>query len=149
AYRLCGHAGRLPRIPHPSQPDPDPVAHHSQSELPRIVDEYARDAIAALDAHKVRFTEADRQWVLEHTPLSLSKIEKATLRLVAIRMSRNLSRAAQRLGIAPVSLENWLGRRRKLPPMLLRSDEPALQPSPSATTTVENCEFPKGLQCNR
>jgi hypothetical protein len=44
----------------------------------------------------------------------LPDIEKATLRLVAIRESRNLSSAAARLGMAPVSLSRWIGRR-KLP----------------------------------
>jgi len=44
----------------------------------------------------------------------LPDIEKATLRLVAIRESRNLSAAAARLGMAPVSLSRWIGRR-KLP----------------------------------
>jgi hypothetical protein len=120
-----------------------------KKDLPRVVDEYARDAITALGAHKVRFTEADRQWILDHTPLSLSQIEKATLRLVAVRMSRNLSSAAQRLGMAPVSLSNWLGHRRKPPPLLLLPNEPELQASTSATATVESCEFPKELQCNR
>jgi len=51
-------------------------------------------------------------------PLSRSHtfivIEKATLRLVAIRESRNLSSAAAPLGMAPVSLSRWIGRR-KLP----------------------------------
>ena len=46
----------------------------------------------------------------------LAEIEKATLRLVAIRSSRNVSAAAARLGMAPVSLSRWIGRR-TLPPM--------------------------------
>jgi hypothetical protein len=33
------------------------------------------------------------------------------LRIVALRMSANLSVAAERLGIAPVSLARWLDRR--------------------------------------
>jgi hypothetical protein len=36
--------------------------------------------------------------------LTLAEIEKATLRLVAIRASRNMSDAAARLGMASVSL---------------------------------------------
>jgi hypothetical protein len=47
-----------------------------------------------------------------HSAASLPDIEKATLRLVAIRESRNLSGAAARLGMAPVSLSRWVGRRR-------------------------------------
>jgi hypothetical protein len=84
-------------------------------ELPRIVDEYAVDAIAELRALRPGFTAADRQWVLANAPLTLAEIEKATLRLVAIRASRNMSNAAERLGMAPVSLARWIGRR-KVPP---------------------------------
>jgi hypothetical protein len=83
-------------------------------ELPQIVDEYAVDAIAELRALRAGFTAADRQWVLENAPLTLPEIEKATLRLVAIRTSRNMSGAASRLGMAPVSLSRWIDRR-KLP----------------------------------
>jgi hypothetical protein len=86
------------------------------SELPRIIDEYALDAIAALGARDGCFTDDDRTWIIEHSPLTLPEIEKATLRLVAIRASRNMSGAAARLGMAPVSLSRWIGRR-KLPPM--------------------------------
>jgi hypothetical protein len=83
-------------------------------ELPRIVDEYALDATAELSVPSTSFTKADRQWVLECAPSTLPEIEKATLRLVALRMSTNLSQAAARLGMAPVSLSRWIGRR-KLP----------------------------------
>jgi hypothetical protein len=73
-------------------------------ELPRIVDEYAVDAVDELHPLGAGFTAADRQWVLNNAPLTLAEIEKATLRLVAIRASRNMSGAAARLGMAPVSL---------------------------------------------
>jgi hypothetical protein len=36
--------------------------------------------------------------------------------LVALRMSTNHLHAAERLGMAPVSLSRWIGRR-KLPPI--------------------------------
>jgi hypothetical protein len=82
------------------------------SELPRIIDEYAIDAIEELNAREECFTEADRRWVLKNAPWTLAEIEKATLRLVALRMSRNRTRAAERLGMAPVSLTRWIGRRK-------------------------------------
>ena len=84
------------------------------SEVPRIIDEFAADAIKELGAREECFTKDDREWVLKHCPLTLAEIEKATLRIVAIRMSTNRTRAAERLGMAPVSLTRWLGRR-KLP----------------------------------
>jgi len=83
-------------------------------ELPRIVEEFAVDAVAELGALRVGFTAADRQWVLESVPLTLAEIEKTTLRLVEIRASRNMSDDAARLGMATVSLSRWI-ERRKLP----------------------------------
>jgi hypothetical protein len=83
-------------------------------ELDQIITEYAEDAIAELGAPRTSFLPADRDWVRLHSASSLPDIEKATLRLVAIRESRNLSAAAARLGMAPVSLSHWIGRR-KLP----------------------------------
>jgi hypothetical protein len=84
-------------------------------ELPRIVDEFAADAIAELRPLRDGFTAADRAWVLAHAAISFAEIEKATLRLVALRGSRNMSSAAQRLGMAPVSLARWIYRRRQPP----------------------------------
>lgn len=83
-------------------------------ELDQIITEYAEDASVELGAPRNSFLPADRDWVRMHSASSLPDIEKATLRLVAIRESRNLSSAAARLGIAPVSLSRWIGRR-KLP----------------------------------
>jgi hypothetical protein len=91
-------------------------------ELPRIIDEYGADAVAELrvrqmDPRETRFTEADRAWVIASTPRTLPEIEKATRRLVALRMSEDVPRAAEILGMAPVSLTRWIGRR-QLPPVL-------------------------------
>jgi len=85
------------------------------SELPRIVDEYVLDAIVELapPPRSLVLAERDRQWLIEHAAaMSLSEIEKATLRLVALRSSVNMSHAAGRLGMAPVSLARWAERRR-------------------------------------
>jgi hypothetical protein len=91
-------------------------------ELPRIVDEYGADAVAELRVRQMgpreaRFTEADRAWVIDNTPRTLQEIEKSTRRLVALRMSEDLPRAAEILEMAPVSLQRWIGRR-TLPPVL-------------------------------
>jgi ActR/RegA family two-component response regulator len=80
-------------------------------ELDRIIVEYASDAIAELGAPHEAFTAGDRVWVQDHAAGSLAEIEKATLRLVTLYTSRNLSHAAARLGMRPVSLSRWLGRR--------------------------------------
>jgi hypothetical protein len=80
-------------------------------EIDRIITEYAEDAISALGPLRAGFLPADHAWVREHATSSLPAIEKATLRLVAIRGSRNVSNAAARLGMAPVSLTRWIERR--------------------------------------
>lgn len=82
------------------------------SELDGVIAEYAADAIAELHASQRSFTDADHAWVREHAATSLAEVDKATLRLVAMRTSRNVSDAAARLGMAPVSLSKWLDRRK-------------------------------------
>ncbi len=82
-----------------------------QDEIDRIIHEYADDAMVELAAPRSVFQAADHDWVREHAASSLPEIEKATLRLVALRASRNLSQAATQLGMAPVSLSRWIGRR--------------------------------------
>jgi hypothetical protein len=80
-------------------------------DLPRIITEYAQDAIAALGAPAGSFESDDHRWVLENAVASFDEIEKATLRCVALWSSANLSQAAAWLGMAPVSLSRWFGRR--------------------------------------
>jgi hypothetical protein len=107
------------------------------NEVPRIVDEYAADAIAELGAARTGFTDADRAWVCEHASTSLAEIEKATLRLVALRFSRNTSGAAARLGMAAVSLSRWVGRRR-LPPKIPWDRIEPCSPTTMALATLGN-----------
>jgi hypothetical protein len=94
-----------------STPIDVPPLTRRAGELPRIIDEYARDAIAELGATPAAFTKQDHAWVTEHAATSLGEIEKATLRLTAIRLCGSLSRAAARLGMTHVSLSRWFERR--------------------------------------
>jgi hypothetical protein len=89
-----------------------PALSERASELPRIVDEYMLDAIAALQAPATTLGCAERAWILENAATTLPEIEKAALRLVALRTSRSINRAASRLGMAPISLSRWIERRR-------------------------------------
>jgi FHA domain-containing protein len=98
----------------PAVPLTIPPLSTRPDEIDRIITEYADDAIRGLGVLRTGFLPADRDWVRIHSASSMPDIEKATLRLVAIRESRNLSAAAARLGMAPVSLWRWIGRR-KLP----------------------------------
>ena len=78
-----------------SSPIDIPPLTRRASELPRIIDEYARDAIAELGATRDAFTKQEHAWVTEHAATSLGEIEKATLRLTAIRMYGSIGRAAR------------------------------------------------------
>ena len=88
-------------------------------ELPRLVEAYAGDALATLAAWNAppgSFTNDDLQWVIEHAATSLPEIEKATLRVVALKVSsNNVTQAAGMLGMAPISLVRWLYRRSQPP----------------------------------
>lgn len=113
---ICG-AGRYGTEPFLILPVPIQVPPISTrtDDLPRIIDEYALDAIAALGARPDSFTAEDREWVIHHAASTFSDVEKATLRLVALRMSESIASAAALLGMKRVSLERWLGRREVLP----------------------------------
>jgi hypothetical protein len=82
------------------------------TQLNRIIAEFTGDALFELGAPTSSFTAADHAWVREHATASLTEIEAATLRLITLRTSRNLSDAAARLGMSPVSPSRWLGRRK-------------------------------------
>lgn len=113
---ICLDEDSLQWLVRPGPIEVPPLAER-KAELPRIVDEYVFDAIVELapTPQTLVLTDRDRQWLLEHAAtMSLSGIEKAALRLVALRSSANLSHAASRLGMAPVSLYRWVARR-KLP----------------------------------
>ena len=85
-----------------------------ETELSRIVHAYAGDAIAALNAPASSFSNDDHRWVMQDAR-SLSKIEKATLRVVALNVTDSVSQAARLLGMAQVSLSRWLDRRMPFP----------------------------------
>jgi transcriptional regulator of acetoin/glycerol metabolism len=92
-----------------------PSLARRKAELPQVIQEYALDAMADLEVPIASFRKADVDWVLANESQQLADIEKATLRLVALRVSEgNISRAAARLGMARMSLRKWI-RKRKLP----------------------------------
>jgi hypothetical protein len=88
-----------------------PPLSERRHELDRIIFEYATEATRDLGAPRSAFTEKDHEWVRMHAASSLTEIEKATRRLVAVRTDRTMSGAATRLGMATVSLSRWLERR--------------------------------------
>lgn len=82
-------------------------------ELDRIIAEYAADASAELGVALGSFTERDHEWVREHAATSFDEIEKATLRLTAIRALDTMAVASTRLRMAQPSLTRWISRRRR------------------------------------
>lgn len=86
-----------------------------EAELSRIIQAYAKDAIAELGAGPSCFSDDDCAWVRRHDASSLSEIEKATLRIIAVNMSGSVHRAAKRLHMADVSLLRWFRRRDVIP----------------------------------
>ena len=137
---FCAHP-RVEADPLLTRPAPiivPPLARRT-AELDRIIAEYAGDARIEMRAPISSFTAADHAWVREHAAGSLTEIEAATLRLITLRTSRNLSDAAAQLGMSPVSLSRWLGRRR-LPPASGESS-----PAPTWVPVVELRRAPPTL----
>jgi hypothetical protein len=87
------------------------LEHRTDADLQRIVAEYASDAIRELDASPGSFSEADRDWVVQHEAGSFADIEIATRRIVACNDAGNPHRAAARLGLSHVALGKWLKHR--------------------------------------
>jgi hypothetical protein len=88
-----------------------PSLHERSKEIPRIVEEYATDAIAALSS-TVPFTAKDRDWICKHSASSLHEIEDATLRVVALRQAGSVLRAARLLNMSHAALNEWFAIRR-------------------------------------
>lgn len=109
---MRSHArGRLLTYPRPIEVPPLGVR---RAELPRIIQAYADDAIVALHASPSCFSQDDHDWVMKHDARSLSDIEKATFRIVALKMSDSICQATKVLGMTAVSLSHWLRRRKPL-----------------------------------
>lgn len=86
-----------------------PPLSERASELDRIIDEFAVDAGATPDEP---LTLVDREWLHQHEAGTLSRIAKATRRLVAIRRADGvITRAAAQLGMAHGTLSEWFARR--------------------------------------
>jgi hypothetical protein len=112
---------RLPACPMPIEVPPLGVR---ETELLRIIQAYAQDALTELRAAPSCFSDANRDWVMKHSARSLSEIEKATLRVVAFNKTGSVYRAAGLLGIAAVSLSRWLDRRVRLAGRMPRMGTP-------------------------
>jgi hypothetical protein len=95
----------------PADPVVIPPLAERANELDRIISEYATEALKELGTAHTAFPEEDVDWVRFYSASTLTEIEKGTRRLVALRAGGNVSSAAERLGMAAVSLSRWFGRR--------------------------------------
>ncbi|HWO26378.1 MAG TPA: hypothetical protein VNO30_46940 [Kofleriaceae bacterium] len=87
-----------------------PSIRERAHEVPRIIDEYAGDAVRTL--RDAWFSDLDREWVIRHAAGSLSEIETATLRRTALRVAGSIEAAAKLLGLTGVGMRQWLHRRK-------------------------------------
>jgi hypothetical protein len=78
-----------------------------KEELDRIIDEYAVDAAGPLGLGDHWLSSAERTWIRGNLP-TLAEIQKATIRLAAIRRAGSMSRGAADLGISHVAMLKWL-----------------------------------------
>ncbi len=80
------------------------------SESNRLLQEVMDEAATALGTARVRIPRPARPAILEGVS-SFAELEKTVLRVVALASTPNPSQAAERLGMALVSLMRWLHRR--------------------------------------
>jgi FHA domain-containing protein len=107
---VCAESRRHTK-PYHVEPIVIPPLSSRPQEITRIIDEYSDDAAVAVSS-PVHLTAADRDWILRNSSASISEIEKGTRRLLAIRLhDDNTAAAARSLGMAPISLARWIGRR--------------------------------------
>jgi hypothetical protein len=77
----------------------------------RIIDEIAEDVVPALGVRVAPLSAADRRVILQYDGETVSDLEKATIRIAALRTRETVSGAAKKLGMSPVSLFRWAAAR--------------------------------------
>jgi hypothetical protein len=88
-----------------------------KNELERIIQEYAVEVAGPLDLGEHWLNTAEKAWMRDNLG-TLAEIQKATIRLAAIRQAGTMSAGAARLGISHVALGKWL-RTHNFPASLL------------------------------
>jgi hypothetical protein len=83
-----------------------PLAKRKHERL-RIIHELATDAAAALGIEASRLSEPDLRTILRFDARTLPAIERATLRIVALRHWDYFARAARALGMTHAALMEW------------------------------------------
>jgi hypothetical protein len=78
-----------------------------KDEIERIIEGYAVDAAGPLDLGEHWLNAAERAWMRDNLH-TLAEIQKATIRLAAIRQAGSMTAGAARLGISHVAMLKWL-----------------------------------------
>jgi hypothetical protein len=102
-----------------------PPLSQRKHELEIVVHEYLLEAAQALHTNPVVDVETI-QWIVEHSAQTLQEIEKGARRLTALAICGTVLRAAELLGMAPVSLRRWTSKRR-FPSFITTRDPDLLQ----------------------
>ncbi|HSK04915.1 MAG TPA: FHA domain-containing protein [Kofleriaceae bacterium] len=106
----CGNDPDDPKLPTPRIVIPPLGAR--KTEIDRLIREYLREATALLgDTKHVRLSPADRAWLRTSASASLPELRTATLRLVAVRVAKDVQAASTLLGISHAALRRWLNDR--------------------------------------
>jgi hypothetical protein len=88
-----------------------PPLSERRSELGRLLDECADDAVKALGAPGTGFREHEHGWLDALEYETLAEIDEVALRVVALR-SWGVSGGATRLGVTHGALSTWASRRK-------------------------------------
>lgn len=89
----------------------------SRKQTENVVREVLLEAMAELGVTEPLFP-SDRDWILENAANTFDEVIKSARRITALRIAGTVLGAAELLGMAPVSLRRWLGRRGPLPGIL-------------------------------
>ncbi len=101
-----------------------PLCTRSREQIANVVREYLLEAKAELGSSEPLFP-SDLEWLMKHSARTFAEVKKGTLRITALRMADTMVEAASLLGMAPVSLRRWLGRR-QLPQIACQRDDAPL-----------------------
>jgi len=95
-----------------------PPLRSRRDELERLILEYEAEAARRLGISTVELTPAQRSWIRERSGETLPDLQKATLRLIAIRHAGSILGAASLLKMSHVGLGKWFERRRYRPEII-------------------------------
>jgi hypothetical protein len=95
-----------------------PSLRSRRDEIPQLIMEYEAEAVRRLGIETIELTPAQRAWIADRSSETLPEIQKATLRLIAIRHEGSILGAATLLRMSHQALGAWFARRRFHPAII-------------------------------